>query len=237
MLTPEPAFAREKRNTEPVALSSAVPTGLASWALRPSALGLWGRHRLTRAPYSVRAATYETAASNARTRGRTCSQRAEKLVARTRYARSSRTVSHHVPEQVRLRRKPDRSASGRGEAAVPLEQLASIIGNRAFKDGVVAPHPLGAGARAGLPGPRSIDLLIREIARTELGGRWTPESRGRGAEGAVLQRTPDAEAVEGHAEGAAGPGPEQGARPGRAKRKATRSARRPCTARDSIRSV
>ena len=47
-----------ERNTEPVALSSAVPTGRSSWALRPSAFGLWGRHRLTRAPCSVRAADY-----------------------------------------------------------------------------------------------------------------------------------------------------------------------------------
>ena len=55
--TPE-YIAGEKRNTEPVAFSSAVPTDPPSWALRPSAFDLWGRPRLTRAPCSVRAAGY-----------------------------------------------------------------------------------------------------------------------------------------------------------------------------------
>ena len=41
-----------------MALSYPASTGRPSWALRPSAFGRWGRTRLTRAPCSVRAASY-----------------------------------------------------------------------------------------------------------------------------------------------------------------------------------
>jgi hypothetical protein len=55
---PDTRIRELKRNTEPVALSSAASTDRPSWALRPSASDLWKRHRLTRAPCSVRAAIY-----------------------------------------------------------------------------------------------------------------------------------------------------------------------------------
>ena len=60
------AYARARKDTEPVALSSAAPTDRPSWALRPSAYDLWKRHQLTRAPCSVRPAIYGP--SDARTR-------------------------------------------------------------------------------------------------------------------------------------------------------------------------
>jgi hypothetical protein len=56
---PRPLTPEVKRITEPVALSSAVSTDRSSWALRPSASGLWRRPRLTRAPYSVTGATLQ----------------------------------------------------------------------------------------------------------------------------------------------------------------------------------
>jgi len=57
LLAPD-AYVRARKDTEPVALLSAVSTDRPSWALRPSAYDLWMRHQPTRAPYSVRLAIY-----------------------------------------------------------------------------------------------------------------------------------------------------------------------------------
>jgi hypothetical protein len=90
---------RRKRNTEPVALSSAASTDRSPWALRPSALGPWMRPRLTRAPYSVRAASYPTCGEPQGSHGRQ----------KTQSAQTSRSRSRRYSS----RGRPGRSGRGR----------------------------------------------------------------------------------------------------------------------------
>ena len=113
-------------------------------------------------------------------------------------------VLDHVPQQSRSRRHRDRSTSREIDSRAALQRLAGLIGNRAFSDGVVAPQQ----ARIAAPAPPAFDLLVREIAHTELQREsFAAQPVVSRSAGAALQRAPEADAIEGQA----GVGTRQGA--------------------------